>query len=124
MHTWNNVWAFETARFRVTLDWTWEDNPDLSWDETGEVREKLESGEWGNYTFRVRVTCDDQEVACDYLGNSIYANPKEFRDHLGLAARSRADGRNYGSYFTDMVRNAIADARNELRRERPRIRAA
>ena len=108
------VWDFETARFRVVVDCDWESDPDLSWDETGETREKIESGEWGNYCFRARLFCDGREIATDYLGNSIYADPVEFRDHIGLAIKSRADGHNYGSYFTDMVRSVIAKGRKAL----------
>ena len=124
MSTWNNLRTWNTAHFCVTLDWTWEDYPDLSWDDTGEVTAKLESGEYGNYTFRVRVTCDGREVAADYLGNSIYADPMEFaREHLGLAALRREHGKNYGCYFTDMMHNAISEARKALCNP-PRVRCA
>lgn len=115
------IWTFETARFRVVVDCDWETDPDLSWDETGETREKIESGEWGNYCFRAVVYCDGRELAADYLGNSIYADPAEFRDHVGLAQKGRADGRNYGSYFVDMVRNVINEAREALANP-PRVR--
>jgi hypothetical protein len=115
------IWEFETARFRVVVGWDWEDSPDLSWDETGETREKLESGEWGNYCFVAKVYCDGRELAADYLGNSIYAEPGEFRDHIGLAAKSRADGCNYGSYFKDMVDNVITEARKAIC-DVPRVR--
>lgn len=120
---WNNVWEFSTARFSVSLDWEWEQSPDISWDETGETLAKLESGEWGCYTFRVLVTCDGREVGSDYLGNSIYADPAEFRDHVGLAAKGRADGHNYGSYFTDMIGEAVGEARKALCNA-PRMRCA
>lgn len=115
MSQWNNIWKFKTARFVVSLDWEWEDYPDISWDETGEVQEKCESGEWGVYTFRVRVLCDGREVGVDYLGNSIYADPGEFyQEHIGVRAKSRADNCNYGCYFTDMVGEAIREARKTL----------
>jgi hypothetical protein len=114
MTTWTNIRTFKTKQFRVTLDWAWEEDPDLSWDETGETQAKCESGEWGVYLFRVRVTYRGQEVASDYLGNSIYADPAEFaKEHIG--------GK-FGSYFSDMVRTAIAEARRELTRDRPYIR--
>ena len=115
--TFNTIWKFETKRFRVTLAWDWEDSPDLSWDETGEVLAKLESGEWGNYCFRLMVECDGHEVACEYLGNSIHADPSEFRDHIGLAAKERADSTKYnspiryGSYFKDMMHETIRRSR-------------
>lgn len=120
---WENVWTFDTARFRVTLDCAPETDVDISWDETGETADKLDSGEWLCLQFRVRVTCDGREIGCDYLGNSIYADPAEFRNHIGLAAKSRADGCNYGSYFSDMMRTAIAEARATLCKA-PRVRCA
>lgn len=119
---WNNVWKFKTARFSISLDWEWEESPDLSWDDTGEVRAKLNNGEWGNYTFRVQILLDGREVASDYLGNSIYADPREFyTEHLGVRARSRVSGQNFGCYFTDMVDRAIDEAR-KLLANAPRLR--
>lgn len=43
-----------------------------------------------------------------YLGNSIYEKPAEFRDHFGMNANG------HGSYFSDMVREAVAEARKNL----------
>lgn len=124
MRDWANIKTWKTRRFTVTLDWHWEEYPDLSWDETGETIAKLESGEWGNYCFRVRVLLDGREIAADYLGNSIYADPDEFyREHIGIAAKARADGLNYGCYFTDMIAGAVADARKALANP-PYVRAA
>jgi hypothetical protein len=114
------IWQFKTRRFRVVLAWEWEDYPDISWDDTGEVRAKLESGEWGNYAFSVKVYCDGREIAADYLGNSIYADPKEFRDHFG---RKKNGVSQYGSYFSDMVFEAISEARKALSNV-PRLRNA
>ena len=124
MTKWNNIRTWETTNFRVTLDWQREEYPDLSWDDSGEVIANLQSGEWGNYTFRVLVTCDGREIGSDYLGNSIYADPEQFYlEHIGIAAKSRADGQNYGCYFTDMLTGAINEARKTLRKS-PRVRSA
>lgn len=115
MNPWNNIRTWNTKRFTVTLDWTYEDYPDLSWDETGEVTEKLESGEYVNCTFRVRVLMDGREISADYLGNSIYANPEEFYlEHIGIAAKAREAGQNFGCYFTDMIATAVSEARSAL----------
>lgn len=116
MHqTWTNLRKFSTARFTVTLDYTWEDCPDVSWDETGETADKIASGEWGNYIFRVLVLCDDREVAVDYLGNSVYADPADFgREHIGARGK-------YDSYFIDMVHQAIDETRKALANT-PRLR--
>ena len=119
------IWKFRTKNFTVIVDCDYEGHSlDLSWDETGEVRAKLESGEWAAYTMRALVLDNHgNEIGCDYLGESIYADPRDFRDHIGLAAKGRADGRNYGSYFMDMVRTAIQQARMTYR-DRPRLRDA
>jgi hypothetical protein len=110
------IWTFATRNFTVDLSWDYESAPDLSWDETGETAEKIESGEWTNATFHVRVLGPTgDELASDYLGNSIYADVRDFRtEHLGLAAKGRADGCTYGAYFPDMVRQAISEARAAL----------
>ena len=122
MTQWNNIWTFKTARFTVTLDCEPEQDGDLSWDETGETAYKIETGEWTNWCFRVRVTCDGREIGCDYLGNSIYADAREFyQEHIGLAALRRRDGMNYGCYFSDMVRSAVSEARKVLC-SAPRVR--
>ena len=109
------LWQFKTRNFTIQ----WRVSPcsvlDLSWDETGEVREKLESGVYTAFDSEMRVLHNGIEIAADYLGQSIYENPEDFRDHIGLAKKSREDGRNYGSYFADMVREAIREARTHLR---------
>jgi hypothetical protein len=104
------MWTFRTKRFKV--EWSIEPDYDcdLSWDETGETREKLNSGEYECFTSKMAVYLDGREIAADYLGGSIYANPSEFRDHIGMKARG------HGSYFSDMVREAITEARREIKR--------
>jgi len=104
------IWTFETRNFAVIVDCDYEqDWLDLSWDETGEVAEKLATGEWNAYTMRARLlTRHGDELACDYLGASIYANPTEFRDHIGSRGQ-------WGSYFTDMVRTVLAEGRAEIK---------
>lgn len=57
----------------------------------------------------------DAELAAEYLGNSVYANPAEFRDHFGMRKN------NHGSYFSDMVREAVRNARMEFERTRDRV---
>ena len=117
------IWKFKTKNFTVRMLAEFDEcGTDLSWDETGEVREKLESGEWSVYVFTAEVLdARGNVVGSDSLGGSIYGDPEEFRDHIGLAIKSRADGRNYGSYFTDMIREAICEARKTYA-ERPTLR--
>ena len=110
------IWRFRTKNFTVIVDCDYQqETADLSWDETGEVREKLESGEWAVYVMRARVLDNHgNEIGCDYLGESIYEDPMTFRDHIG----SRGE---WGSYFVGMVRSAIAEARQTYA-DRPRLR--
>jgi hypothetical protein len=123
------IWKFETENFTVRMDWEYDqDTVDLSWDETGETAEKLEDGEWAVYTFIARVieNATGNEIGVDYLGASIHADPDDFRDHVGLAAKSRRDfgeGRSgYGSYFMDMIGRAIEEARETYAKPRPKLR--
>lgn len=115
-HT-SDLWRFNTKRFSVILDCDWEIDPDLSWDETGEIRDKVLDGLWDCVCFRVRVLFEGEEIAADYLGNSIYGDVRDFRkEHIGIALRNRLSGTNYGCYFPGMVRGAISEARQKLRR--------
>ena len=123
MHT---IWQFKTKNFIVRMSYDYDqDGTDLSWDETGETQEKIESGEWAVYTFHAEVIerATGNTIGEDYLGGSIYADPKDFRDHVGLAIKSREHGCNYGSYFTDMIRAAIQEARKTYTEQRPRLKA-
>ena len=113
------VWSFSTARFTLFLEAAIEPDPDISWDDTGETQENIALGTWTNYLFRVRLEMDGIEIATDYLGNSIHANASEFRDHIGI----KKLGENYGSYFSDMVRQVCSEAR-QIIRNNPKLRAA
>lgn len=104
------MYEFKTAQFSITWAIEPDSDCDLSFDDTGETREKIESGEWECFTSRMQ--CRHRQtgavLATDYLGGSIYANPADFRDHIGARGK-------YGSYFRDMVRNVCAEAREQLR---------
>jgi hypothetical protein len=119
------IWQFKTKNFIVRMSCDYQqESEDLSFDETGETAEKVASGEWGVYVFHAEVIerATGNTIGEDYLGGSIYGDPEDFRDHVGLAIKSREDGRNYGSYFTDMIREAIGEARKTYAEERPRLR--
>jgi hypothetical protein len=107
MHT-ETMWEFKTARFNIK----WEISPcydlDLSWDDTGETQDNINSGLWVAFDSQVIVECDGREIGADYLGQSIYDNPANFRDHIGM------NGKGYGSYFSDMVSEAIKQARQTI----------
>lgn len=114
---WEEMWRFATTRFVVKWEVTPSYYVDISWDETGEVQDKLASGLWSSFDSRVVVELDGRVIGEDYLGGSIYENPSEFRDHIGMNARG------HGSYFSDMVREAIKEARKTLA-DAPHVRAA
>jgi hypothetical protein len=83
---------------------------DLSWDETGEIAAGVEDGTYTVFCAKCAVFVDGEEIAADYLGQCIYADIMDFRDHVGCKATG------CGSYFSDMVREAVSLARAELKR--------
>lgn len=119
-HTLGTMRTFNTKHFTVIADAIEEDSPDFSFDETGETQDKVNSGEWLCFTARVRVLLHGREVGADYLGNCIYASFDKFMDHKECGKQNREwatqgkEGR-CGSYFSDMIHEAIAEARKELK---------
>ena len=116
-----NIRTFNTGRFTVSVDAMEEDCPDFTFDETGEVAEKVESGEYVIFCARARVLLDGNEIASDYLGNCIYGSFAEFEDHRECGAQTRKLRESgskaiVGSYFADMVRNVCREARQEVKR--------
>lgn len=113
---------FKTANFTVRVEALPEDDLDLSWDESGEVRAKLESGEFVAFCAKASVIFRDHyELATDYLGQCIYDDPANFQDHRECAAETRRlraefgrDNIVCGSYFSDMVSEVIRQAREEF----------
>ena len=103
------MWSFKTKNFTVV----WEIEPDSLYTEymgadlAAECRANVRSGKWKCFTSIVRVleNSGKTELAAEYLGNSIYENPEEFRNHFGMNQKG------HGSYFSDMVRTAVREAR-------------
>lgn len=114
---------FCTDRFTVTVEAQPDYDMDLSWDETGEVAQKIQSGFFQHFCVKASVVYRGHEIATDYLGGCIYEHPSDFMDHRGIRQKSRADKCNYGSYFSDMVSNVISEAR-KLLVSGPKLRAA
>jgi len=108
MECWHTHWQFKTANFTIKYETGPEYDLDLSWDEDGETAEKLEQGLLCAFVARVAVYFDGWCLGEDYLGGCIYESPEHFIDHRG--------GR--GSYFRDLVTNAIEQARAEIARKR------
>ncbi len=110
------MWSFETDQFRVVWCVSPCDDLDLSWDDDGTIRDGLESGLYTAFDSRIAVYWNDMVVGEAFLGQSIYESPSEFRDHIGAQGK-------YGSYFADMVREAITAARDTIRQiDKPYIR--
>lgn len=112
---------FKLGKLHLIVDALPDWEPDLSWDETGEVRAKLESGEFVCFVARARLFYDGVKLADDYLGGCIYADPAEFQDHRQCGAetrRLRESGSTAvcGSYFSDMVRGVCHAGRAKLRK--------
>ena len=119
MQTIGVIREFHTKQFSVIIDAVEDYDLDLSFDDTGEVMEKLESGEYVGFAVRARVLLDGTEIAADYLGGCIYESIDAFMDHRECGKQNReyaAQGKEgrCGSYFHDMIRTAIAEARGYL----------
>jgi hypothetical protein len=84
---------FKTKNFRVVVDAIEDCDVDLSFDETGETKRKLENGTFISFTARARVffVPTGQELGRDYLGGCIYDTLDSFQDHreCGLQNRRR-----------------------------------
>ena len=113
--------TFKTANFSVVVDALEDFDLDLSFDETGEVLEKLESGDLMAFTARARCYYQGAELASDYLGGCIYSELEDFADHRACGKQNReyaakGESGRCGSYFTDMVKTVISEARKEVKR--------
>jgi hypothetical protein len=126
MSRYETLRKFRTRQLTVTAEWTYDDDVDTSFDETGETLRKLQSGDWVAMLVRVRVVHDVLgELAANYLGSCIYERPEKFMDHKECGAqnrrerdKARATGTKpamCGSYFADMISEACSEARNRVR---------
>lgn len=118
---------FKTKHFKVIADAVEELDVDLSWDEDGSIREGLDSGKYIVFCARVRVLYNGREVGTDYLGNCIYKDFDDFMDHRECGKQNKKYERQgvetrCGSYFHDMIRSAIAEARKTLKKEKQALK--
>lgn len=114
MDKWKTVWTFKTDHFCVKFEVTPDYDADLSFDETGEVADRINRGLFDCFVARIAVQFEGWTIGEDYLGACIYESPQDF---IG-------DG-----YFRDMVRIAIDEARKEFAKKKEqytaiRLRAA
>lgn len=86
---------------------------DLSFDDDGSVRKDLESGKLCSFRVKTAIFFRGNEISADYLGGCIYARPSDFMDHRGIRNYVPPGGKagQCGSYFSDMIRTAISEAR-------------
>ena len=115
---------FRTRHFTVQVDAVHDPDLDLTFDEDGSVLEKLDSGELMGFAVCVRVLHDQLgELGRGYLGGCIYESPAAFQDHRACGRYNRelaerGEVARCGSYFTDMIRGAIDEARENLKSAR------
>ena len=113
---------FETKHFRVIVRAEEEYDLDLSFDDTGEITRGLETGKYVAFCAHAFVVFKPTGtvLADDFLGNCIYESFESFMDHKECGQQNReyaAQGINgrIGSYFTQMVANVCAEARNQFK---------
>lgn len=101
---------FRTPNFTVVVEALQEYELDLSWDDTGEVARKIDSGAYVAFCAHAYVQHHTLGViADDYLGNCIYDDYESFA------------GRN--DYFSDMVYTVCREAREHINNLKlPRMR--
>ncbi len=106
------MWSFKTPQFIIT--WEIEKDPlDTSYMDASlakECRQNVKSGKWKCFTSEISVTHRATKIKLGeaFLGGSIYENPADFRDHFGMNSKG------HGSYFSQMVREAVEEARKRL----------
>jgi hypothetical protein len=105
------MWTFRTKRFAVK----WQIEEELGYqydgdDQDGSIQAMLNDGTMVAFESKMVVYLDGVEIAADYLGGSVYYADQvaTFRDHIGMNANG------HGSYFSDMVRTSIEEARRYL----------
>lgn len=106
MH-YETVWEFKTARFRVALEISPED---LDPADSFEFQDDIDAVRNGNvewFQAKVAVYFEGKEIAADYLGACAYNTVREFYE----SHRKHKQG----DYFTDMVHEAVRQARTVAR---------
>lgn len=106
------MWQFKTRNFTVL----WLISPDvlrtdgIEPERAAEWKKDIRAGKLKCFQSEIRVVCNATGVALgeSYLGNSLYENPAEFRDHFGMTKGG------FGSYFAQMVKEAISEARERF----------
>lgn len=106
------MWQFKTRNFTVR----WLIEPDALYTHgmdpklAADCKKNIRSRKWKCFQSELQVICNVTGITLGqaYLGGSIYEKPADFRDHFGMTANG------HGSYFADMVKEAIAQARERF----------
>jgi hypothetical protein len=109
------LWSFETANFKVVCSAEEEDlPPEDSFCDQNDI-DAVRNGAVDWFCASVKVYFRGEEIAADYLGACAYESARDFvGEHIKYAAyarEQRAKGICCGSYFSQMVRTAIEEAR-------------
>lgn len=109
---------FRTKNYTVRVTAEDEFDLDLSFDEDDSVRNGLDSGDLIAFTAHVQVIHRPTGTILgdDYLGSCIYKSYADFMDHRECGKQNRAwaaagETGKCGSYFSDMISEAIGEAR-------------
>jgi len=95
-----NIRTFETPNFTVSIDAEYDYDTDLSFDDSGDIRRQLESGDL--LAFQVSATVTHKptgtQLAADYLGGCIYESIQAFADHRLCGSQNRKSERREGRF--------------------------
>lgn len=101
--------ALNTAQFSVVVNALPDPDLDLSWDDDGSVSAAVEAGDSVAFMAQVQVIGPFSDVvATSYLGGCVYGSFREFRSC---------------PYCRDMIREAVAEARETLAHRRAALAA-
>ena len=91
---------FETENFTVSVDAYEDDDTDLSFDDTGEIRRKINNGDLLAFQVECIVTYKPtgHEIGADYLSGCIYESIDAFQDHRECGKQNRRRIRRNGRY--------------------------
>ncbi len=130
MHNLGTMRTFRTKNFSVICEAYEDQDLDLSWDEDGSTLAGLNDGTLVAFCAHVEVFYRGRSVGEDWLGSCIYRSLAEFMDHKECGKQNKVyaqqgkEGR-CGSYFSDMIHEALTRARTTLTSEvKPYIRRA
>jgi hypothetical protein len=110
---------FNTRNFSVVVEAYPEHELDLSWDEDHSVANGLRTGRLIAFLAHAEVILNGRVVGEYWLGNCIYRSFEDFMDHKECGKQNRQwaeEGKagRCGSYFRDMIHEAIAHARSTV----------